>query len=84
MMILLTDGAGNVSMTGMPAQEEAMRIADLFAQIQLKNIVVNMEHAAFDRGLANKLADALGGVCYSLPDLRADTLVNTVKREIGG
>lgn len=84
LMILLTDGAGNVSMTGMPAQEEAMRIADLYAQAKLRTIVVNMEHAAFDRGLATKLADALGGVCYNLPDLRADTLVSTVKREIGG
>ena len=41
-----------------------------------------MEHAAFDRGLAQKLADALGGICYNLPDLRADTLLSTVKREI--
>ncbi len=82
MMILLTDGAGNVSMTGMPAQEESMRIASLFEQANLRSIVVNMEHAAFDRGLAQKLADALGGVCHNLPELRADTLLNTVKREI--
>jgi len=82
LMILLTDGAGNVSMTGMPAQEEAMRIAELFENASLRSIVVNMEHAAFDRGLANKLAYALGGVCYNLPELRADTLLSTVKREI--
>jgi Mg-chelatase subunit ChlD len=82
LMILLTDGAGNVSMTGMPAQEESGRIAELFEQAHLKSIVINMEHAAFDRGLAQKLADALGGVCYNVPDLRADTLLLTVKREI--
>jgi magnesium chelatase subunit D len=81
-MILLTDGAGNVSMTGMPAQEESGRIAELFEQAHLKSIVINMEHAAFDRGLAQKLADALGGICYNVPDLRADTLLLTVKREI--
>ncbi len=83
MLILLTDGAGNVSMTGMPAQEEAMRMASLFSQSQIRTIVINMEHAAFDRGLAQALADAMGGVCYNLPDLRADTLVRTVKRELG-
>lgn len=82
LMILLTDGAGNVSMTGMPAQEEAMRIAELFEQASLRSIVINMEHAAFDRGLADKLAVALGGPCYNLPELRADTLLSTVKREI--
>ena len=82
MMILLTDGAGNVSMTGMPAQEEAMKIADMFAESDVRSIVVNMEHAAFDRGLAQRLADSLDGVCYNLPELRADLLVKTVKREI--
>ncbi|MBV7329115.1 VWA domain-containing protein [Chloroflexi bacterium TSY] len=84
LMILLTDGAGNVSMTGMPAQEESMRIAEMFNHAELRSIVINMEHAAFDRGLAQKLANSLGGVCHNLPDLRADTLVSTVKREIGG
>jgi magnesium chelatase subunit D len=85
LIILLTDGAGNVSMTGMPAQEEAMRMADLFAQDKnVRTIVINMEHAAFDRGLAQSLADSMGGICYNLPDLRADTLLQTVKREIGG
>lgn len=82
LMILLTDGAGNVSMTGMPAQEEAMRIAELFEQSSMRSIVVNMEHAAFDRGLAQKLAVSLGGACYNLPELRADILLSTVKREI--
>ncbi len=81
-MILLTDGAGNVSMTGLPAAEEAGRIANLFDQASFRSIVINMEHASFDRGLAQKLADALGGICYNLPDLRADTLLHTVKREI--
>ena len=82
LMIVLTDGAGNVSMTGMPAQEEANRIAELFEQHAMRSIVINMEHAAFDRGLAQKLAQALGGACYNLPELRADTLLHTVKREI--
>jgi magnesium chelatase subunit ChlD-like protein len=66
----------------MPAQEEAMRIAELFDNASMRTIVVNMEHAAFDRGLAQKLAQALGGPCHNLPDLRAEILVSTVKREI--
>jgi len=83
LLILLTDGAGNVSMTGLPAQEEAMRMAELFAQAQIRSIVINMEHTAFDRGLAQALAAQMGGVCYNLPDLHADALLNTVKRAIG-
>ena len=50
LVMLLTDGAGNVSMTGMPAQEEAMKMATLFANEEVRTIVINMEHMAFDRG----------------------------------
>ncbi len=81
-MVLLTDGAGNVSMTGMPAQEEALRMAELFKSARIRTITINMEHEAFDRGLAKKLAQALGGSLYNLPDLRADTLVRTVESEL--
>ena len=84
LMILLTDGAGNVSMTGMPAMEESQRLAELFDQASMRSIVINMEHAAFDRGLAQKLADALGGICYnavSYTHLRAhETVLDLVCR----
>ncbi len=79
LIILLTDGAGNVSMTGMPAQEEAMHIARLLHQASFNSVVVNMEHAAFDRGLANALAEAMGAPCFCLPELAAESLVRTVQ-----
>jgi len=82
LMILLTDGAGNVSMTGMPAQEEALRMAELFKQAHIRTVTINMEHQAFDRGLAQQLADALGGPCYNLPELRAESLLKTVRLEM--
>ncbi|MCO6449674.1 MAG: VWA domain-containing protein [Caldilineales bacterium] len=82
LMILLTDGAGNVSMTGMPAQEESLRMADLFKQGHIRTVTVNMEHQAFDRGLAQQLADTLGGPCYNLPELRAESLLKTVRAEL--
>jgi magnesium chelatase subunit D len=81
-MVLLTDGAGNVSMTGLPAQEEAMRMAELFKHGNIRTVTINMEHEAFDRGLAKKLAKALGGPIYNLPDLRADSLVQAVETEL--
>jgi len=84
LMLLLTDGAGNVSMTGMPPQEEAMRMAAVIRQAGFHSVVVNMEHPAFDRGLAQKLADVLGAPCYSLPTLHAESLVKTVKTALRG
>jgi magnesium chelatase subunit D len=83
LMILLTDGAGNVSMsTAMSPQEEAHRIASQIKEQDIRTVTINMEHIAFDQGLASKLADQLGGPCYSLAQLRAETLLETVRREI--
>ena len=41
-----------------------------------------MEHVAFDQGLAQRLADRLGGPCYTLAQIRADNLLETVRSEI--
>lgn len=82
MLILLTDGAGNVSMTDMPPQEEAHKIADLIAETDVRSVVINMEHAAFDQGLARQLAERLSAPCHTLEDLRADTLYRTVLGEL--
>ena len=82
LMILLTDGAGNVSMGSLPPQEEAHLIADRIRTAKIKSVVINMEHAAFDQGLANALADHLDGICYTLHQLKAEHLYQAVRREI--
>lgn len=82
LMILLTDGAGNVSMTDMPPQTEAHRIADLFKEAHIRCVVINMEHAAFDQGLASQLADHLGCQCFTLSELKAESLYHAVKEEL--
>ncbi|MFW5692067.1 MAG: vWA domain-containing protein [Chloroflexota bacterium] len=83
LIILLTDGAGNVSISDQLApQEEAHRIARMIREENIRTVTINMEHVAFDQGLAAKLADKLGGPCYTLAQLRAETLVETVRREI--
>ena len=82
MMILLTDGAGNVSVGERPPQEEAHEIADQIHDEQIKTVTINMEHVAFDQGLATKLADRLGGPCYTLAQMRAETLLETVRQEM--
>ena len=82
LMILLTDGAGNVSMGNLPPQEEAHRVSDRIRQAGIRSIVINMEHAAFDQGLANALAEHLGGPCYTLHELKADHLYHAVRQEL--
>jgi Mg-chelatase subunit ChlD len=84
LMILLTDGAGNVAMTDLPPQEEAHRASDLLREGHTRSVVINMEHAAFDQGLARALAERLGGPCYTLRELKAESLYQTVKGELDG
>jgi len=81
-MILLTDGAGNVSISSTSPQDEAHQIAHLIKEADIRTVTINMEHIAFDQGLAQRLADKLGGPCYTLAQIRADNLLETVRNEI--
>ncbi len=82
LMIILTDGAANVAITEMPAQEESYRFADLIHEAKTRSVVINMEHAAFDQGLAAQLAEHLGAPCYTLRELKAESLYQTVREEL--
>lgn len=82
LLILLTDGAGNVSMGNLPPQAEAHMVADKIRHEGVRSIVINMEHAAFDQGLAKDLAERLKGPCYTLQELKAEHLYHTVRKEL--
>lgn len=82
MMILLTDGAGNVSLGTRPPQEEAHNLATQIRESGIKAVVINMEHAAFDQGLAQLLADKLDAPCYAMSEIKADKLYQAVVREL--
>jgi magnesium chelatase subunit ChlD-like protein len=83
LMILLTDGAGNVSLTrDLSPQEEAHGLAEQIAEDHIRSVVINMEHTAFDQGLAQALADHLKAPCYTLSELKAENLYHTVRSEM--
>lgn len=82
MMILLTDGAGNVSMSDLPPQEEAHRMAALISETDVRSIVINMEHPSFDQGLAEKLAENLDAPCHTWQEIQSNTLYRTVLDEL--
>lgn len=82
LIILLTDGAGNVAISSLPPQDESNRLADQIANDDIRCVVINMEHAAFDQGLAQSLADHLKGPCYTLSELKAEVLYQKVREEM--
>ncbi len=83
LMILLTDGVANVSISRMHPQKEAYKIAEKIAGEEIPSVVINMEHREFDRGLASEIADHLEASYYCLSDLQAEKLLQTVRGEIG-
>ena len=84
LLIVLTDGAGNVSIGTLPPQEEAYNFADLIGAEEVRSVVINMEHAAFDQGLAQALANHLKAPCYTLGELKAENLYHAVRQEMAG
>lgn len=82
LLILLTDGAGNVAMGDASPQREAHELADQIAGDEIRCVVINMEHSAFDQGLANSLAEHLKSPCYTLGQLRAENLYEAVRTEM--
>jgi len=82
LLIVLTDGAGNVSIGAMPPNEEAHHFAEIIAADKVKSLVINMEHAAFDQGLAQQLADHLEAPCFALSEMKAESLYHTVRQEM--
>jgi magnesium chelatase subunit ChlD-like protein len=82
LLIVLTDGAGNVSIGTLSPQEEAYRFAELIAGERVRSVVINMEHAAFDQGLAQLLAQHLKAQCFALSELKAENLYHAVRQEM--
>ena len=82
LLIVLTDGAGNVSIGTLPPQEESYAFAEQIADRNYRTVVINMEHASFDQGLAATLAEHLEAPCYTLNELKAESLLNTVRQEM--
>jgi len=82
LLILLTDGAANVSMTDLAPREEALRVANLIKCSDIRAVVINTEHESLDRGLAQELADTMDAPCYTLKELGAQELYRTVRDEL--
>ncbi len=88
LLIIISDGKGNVSVGADKPLVEARRAAEIIrAEERIKTLVVDVEKNGFlTFGLARELAQILGADYYKIDDLKADTLVQAVKKrsEAGG
>ena len=79
-LIVMTDGAGNVAQGAYAPLEEAKIMADRIAKADVHSVVINMETETYDQGLALELANHLDAPCLTITDLKAEHLYLTVRQ----
>ncbi|MEW6573438.1 MAG: putative cobaltochelatase [Bacillota bacterium] len=81
LLIVISDGRGNVGVGGRKPLAEAHQVAALIREEErIKTLVIDAEKNGFlSFGLARGLAEALGAVYYKIEDLKADLLVKAVR-----
>jgi magnesium chelatase subunit D len=84
LLVLLTDGRANASAGAHDPVAEGLAQADNLRQSGVASLVVDTEQGAMRLGLAQRLADALGGVCLRLEELAATTLARAVRLSLAG
>lgn len=85
LVIIISDGKANVSIGEDKPLSEVDKLAELISEdIRIKSLVIDVEKKGFlSFGLAKKLAENLGAQYYKIEDLKADTLVEAIKSNIG-
>ncbi|MCS6839866.1 MAG: VWA domain-containing protein [Roseiflexus sp.] len=82
LLVVLTDGQANVSMSDLPPQAESYALADFIASQSIPAVVIDTEHPIFERGLARQLAYHLKGSYYRLEDVQERGLADLVRAEL--
>jgi magnesium chelatase subunit D len=83
LLVIITDGRANHSLSGLPVREEIARISQLLSEIPGTDyIVVDTEdkNKFMKADLAVPLANHLNANYFTIDDLKADYLVEMVKR----
>lgn len=82
-MVVLTDGKGNVKGGGFNTAEEAIRnTAEVISEVPMRTIVVDTESGLIRFGKARDLASMMGSAYVVLEDLNAEVLSASVRAAI--
>ncbi|WP_053955618.1 magnesium chelatase subunit D family protein [Inediibacterium massiliense] len=79
MIVILSDGRGNVSMKGKDPLQEILDIAKKFKNEKIKFIVVDTETGFLRLGLAKRLSDTLLGDYFKLDDISHKGLEQVIR-----
>jgi magnesium chelatase subunit D len=82
LLVLLTDGRANAGLGSDDPVTASLRQATALCQAKVPALVVDTEQGVLRLGLAQRLAQALGGICLRLEELAATTLAKAVRLSI--
>ncbi|WP_077368244.1 magnesium chelatase subunit D family protein [Anaerosalibacter sp. Marseille-P3206] len=77
-LVLVSDGRGNVSLEGGDPLEEALEVADKIAKEGIQSIVLDTEQDFIKLKLAEDIAKKMDAKYYKIEELRADEILTAV------
>lgn len=83
LLVLLTDGRANAGLGSDDPVSDSLRQAVALCQANVPALVVDTEQGVMRLGLAQRLAQALGGICLRLEEVAAATLAKAVRLSMG-
>ncbi|MDA1127513.1 MAG: putative cobaltochelatase [Chloroflexi bacterium] len=82
LLVLLSDGRGNVSQGSDSPLDEASVAAGIIGENKIPSVVVDTESGFIRMGMIQPIATAMGSQYLKLEDLRADNLAEAVRRQM--
>ena len=85
MLVLLSDGRSNVTISGGEfgdPMEESNRMAELIEEKKIQSIVIDTELDFIKFGLAKQVSDRMGAKYLKLEELRSDNLADVVRLQL--
>lgn len=83
LLVLISDGKANISLTGRPPVSEAKELAAEIRALGVHALILDTERYWHEEGCLAALSDLLGGKRYSLEQLRAGEVVTRIGEVLG-
>jgi magnesium chelatase subunit D len=80
LLVLLSDGRGNVAIGPDSPVDEAYAAAGIIGEDKIPSVVVDTESGFIRMGMVQPVAEAMGAQYLKLEDLRADSLLEAVRQ----
>lgn len=82
LVVLLSDGRGNVAIGSDSPLDEAYSAAGIIGEDKIPSVVVDTESGFIKLGMVQAVADAMGAQYLKLEDLQADSLADVVRQRM--